>query len=347
MEEQTPKEKPSELEKTQPKRARSRWKILIRVASIFSALVIAGFLTGALALMIVLNRGLPSTESLKNYSPREVSQVFSSHGEVIGEYFNEKRYVARDVPELIKQAFIAAEDSHFYVHKGINFLGMLRAAYVNFVSGGLRQGASTITQQVVRGLLLSPEKTFTRKLKEIILAWQIEKALTKEEILHLYLNHIYLGKGAYGVKAAARVYFGKELSEIGLAEAAILGGLPQSPSRYSPSKNPDRVKRRQLYVLKQMLKDGFITQEQYDEAAKQTVFVEPTVEINKTIAPHFTELVRQYVMNKYGAAAVLDNGYQIYTTLDVDMNRYAQNAVKKGLSDLEKRQGYRGPIKNL
>jgi penicillin-binding protein 1A len=345
MSEQVP---PSTTKNTGASRkSRSRWRIFIRVASIFSALVIAGFLTGGFALMIVLNKGLPSVDSLKNYSPREVTQVFSAHGEVIGEFFNERRYVVKEMPEILKHAVIAAEDAHFYTHKGVNFLGMLRAAYVDLVRGGLKQGASTITQQVVRGLLLTPEKTFSRKLKEIILAWQIEKSLSKEEILHLYLNHIYLGNGAYGAKAAARVYFGKELSEITLAEAAILGGLPQAPSRYSPAKNPDRVKRRQLYVLKQMLKEGYIKQPEYDQAAQETVFVEPAVELNKTVAPHFTELIRQYVMNKYGAAAVLDNGYQVYTTLDVDMNRYAQNAIKKGLSDLEKRQGYRGPLKHL
>lgn len=345
MNEQDPKTS-SDLNPSASKFKR-RWSIFVRVASIFSAFVIAGFLTGGLALMVVLNRGLPSVDSLKNYSPREVTQVFSAHGKVIGEFFNERRYVAKEVPEILKHAVISAEDAHFYTHKGINFLGMLRAAYVDLVRGGFKQGASTITQQVVRGLLLTPEKTLSRKLREIILAWQIEKSLTKEEILHLYLNHIYLGNGAYGVKAAARVYFGKELSELTIAEAAIIGGLPQAPSRYSPSKNPDRVKRRQLYVLKQMLKEGYITQTQYEEASKETVYVEPVVELNKTVAPHFTEMVRQYIMNKYGSATILDGGYQVYTTLDVDMNHDAQNAVRKGLSELEKRQGYRGPIKQL
>ncbi len=332
---------------TKPTKVKKRWRILMGIASIFSALMLAGFLTGALIIMIVINKGLPSLDSLKNYEPREVSQVFSAHGEVIGEFFNERRYVAHDVPDLIKHAFIAAEDAHFYSHQGVDFLGMLRALYVNLSRGGMKQGASTITQQVVRGLLLSPEKTLTRKLKEIILSWQIEKNLSKDEILNLYMNHIYLGNGAYGVKAAARVYFGKDLSEIGIAEAAILGGLPQSPSRYSPSKNPDRVKRRQLYVLKQMHKQGFISNEEYEKEAAQPVYVEPPIDVNKTVAPYFTEAIRQYVMGKYGAANILDDGYKIYTTLNVDMNRYAQNALRKGLSDLEKRQGYRGAIKNL
>ncbi|MDB5038551.1 MAG: penicillin-binding protein family [Bacteriovoracaceae bacterium] len=323
------------------------WRRLIRIASIFSAFILAGFLSVAFLVMIVLNKGLPSLDTLKTYEPQEVTEVFSSHGEVIGEFYNKKRFVVKEFPDLIKHAFIAAEDSHFYTHKGVNFLGMMRATYVNLTQGGYKQGASTITQQVVRGLLLTPEKTFSRKIREIILAWQIEKNLTKDEILYLYLNHIYLGNGAYGVKAAARVYFGKELNEITIAEAAILGGLPQAPSRYSPSKNPDRVKRRQLYVLHQMLKQGFINQTEHDIAGKQVVYVEPPVEVYKGIAPYFTEAIRQYLMNKYGAAAILDGGYQVYTTLDVDMNRYAQNAVRKGLSELEKRQGYRGSIKHL
>lgn len=334
-------------ESAKPSKCKKRWRVFIGVASIVSAVVIACFLTAAFVVMVVINRGLPSIDSLKNYNPRQVTQIFSAHGEVIGEFYNERRYVVDEVPELIKHAFIAAEDAHFYTHKGIDFLGMLRAAYVNVSRGGMKQGASTITQQVVRGLLLSPEKTISRKLREIILSWQIEKSLTKDEILKLYANHIYLGHGSYGVKAAARVYFGKDLSEINLAEAAILGGLPQAPARYSPARNPDRVKRRQLYVLKQMLKQGFITEAQYDEASQQTVYVEPSIDLNKTEAPYFTEYIRQYVMNKYGAATILDGGYKIYTTLNAEMNRYAQNALRKGLSDLEKRQGYRGPKKRL
>ncbi len=335
------------MSETELSKGRKIWKRFIRIASICSLLVIGAFMSIAVVLLIVLNKGLPSVSSLKNYQPKEVSRVYAQHGEVIGEFFNERRLVAKEIPERIKQAFIAAEDNHFYVHTGVDFFGMMRAAYKNLVSGGIRQGASTITQQVARGFLLSAERTFSRKIREIILAWQIEKNLTKDEILSLYLNHIYLGSGAYGVRAAAEVYFGKELEEINLEEAAILGGLPQAPSRYSPSKNPDRVKRRQLYVLLQMKKSNFISDDEYEKAIHATVYVEPSVEKNKTVAPYFTESVRQYVMNKYGANRVLEGGLQIFTTLDVEMNRHAQNALRRGLSDLEKRQGYRGPLRHL
>ncbi|MBN8554807.1 MAG: PBP1A family penicillin-binding protein [Deltaproteobacteria bacterium] len=329
------------------KRGRVIWAKFIRIAAVFSAILLAAFLTGSFVLLILLNRGLPSVESLKHYEPKEVSQVFSEHGELIGEFYDERRYVAKEIPERVRQAFIAAEDSNFYFHKGVDFVGVLRAAYVNMTSHGLRQGASTITQQVARGFLLSPEKTFSRKLKEVILAWQIENNLTKDEILHLYLNHIYLGNGAYGVAAAAKVYFGKELHDISIAEAAILGGLPQAPSRYSPSKNPDRVKRRQLYVLKQMHKNNFISADEAAAAGTEDIFIQPSYEINKSLAPYFTEYVRQYVMNKYGSANILKNGFKIFTTLDVDMNHAGENALRKGLSELEKRQGYQGPLKRL
>lgn len=327
-------------------KGRKAWRRFMRIAAIVSLVVIAAMLSAAFVVLLVLHRGLPSIASLKNYEPKEVSQVFADHGQVIGEFYDERRIVVKDVPEKVKQAFIAAEDAQFYYHKGIDLFGMARAFYVNMMSGGFRQGASTITQQVVRALLLTPEKTLTRKVREIILAWQIENNLSKDEILHLYLNHIYLG-GGYGVAAAARTYFGKELHQISTAEAAVLAGLPQAPSRYSPYRNPDRVKRRQLYVLRQMLKHGFITQEEHDQAANETVWIQPLRDINKTEAPYFVEHIRKYVMDKYGAKTVLENGLRIETTLDLDMSRYAENALRKGLSDLEKRQGYRGPLKSL
>lgn len=327
------------------------WRRFIRVASIGSAITLAAFLTGAFVVLVLLNRGLPSVDSLKRYEPKEVSQVFSEHGELIGEFYEQRRYVVKDVPERIRNAFISAEDSSFYFHRGIDFVGVARAALVNLFSGGVKQGASTITQQVARAFLLSNERRglagIERKIKEAILAWQIENYLTKDEILHLYLNHIYLGSGAYGVAAAAKVYFGKELRDVSIAEAAILAGMPKFPGRYSPSRNPERVKRRQIYVLKQMARYGYISVEEAEAAANETVYIEPSVDLNKTAAPHFVEHIRQYIMNKYGSTAVLENGYKIFTTLDVDMNRYGENALRKGLSDLEKRQGYRGPLKHL
>ncbi len=319
----------------------------IKILLFSSFLGISAFLIGLFLFLFSINRGLPSIDSLKNYNPKEASLVFSNQGEVIGEFFEERRLVVKDIPEIVKQAFIAAEDAQFYSHRGVDFWGILRAAYVNLRAGGIRQGASTITQQVARTFLLSRERTYTRKIKEMILAWKIEQSLTKEHILFLYLNQIFLGHGAYGVASAAQVYFGKKLEDVSLAEAAVLGGLPQAPSRYSPAKNPYRVKRRQLYVLRQMLNQKFITEKEYEAAANEDVYVEPREDINKTVAPFFVEHVRRYVMAKYGARMVLEDGLRIYTTLNLDMTRYAQNALKKGLSDLEKRQGFKGPLKQL
>lgn len=327
--------------------SKKKWKVAIRIASIFSAFIIAGAMIIAFVILLYLNRGLPPLDTLKDYQPKETSLVFSEHEEVIGEFFEEKRFVEKNIPLRIKQAFIAAEDAHFYYHKGIDFLGMLRAAYVNVAAGRIRQGASTLTQQVARSFLLSPERTFERKIREIILSWQIENYLTKDEILGLYLNHIFLGAGSYGVAAAAEVYFGKRLEDVSLAEAAILGGLPQAPSRYSPQKNPMRVKRRQLYVLKQMLEQNFITKQEFEEAANADVFVEPAKSVNKSVAPYFVEYVRQRLMEKYGAQKVLEEGLRVYTTVDLDMHKAAENAIRKGLSELEKRQGYRGPVKKM
>jgi len=325
--------------------AKKRWKVGIRIASIFSAFVIAGAMVVTFVILVYLNRGLPSLETLKEYQPKETSLVLSEHEEVIGEFFEEKRFVEKEIPLRIKQAFIAAEDAQFYYHKGIDFLGVLRAAYVNVVAGRIRQGASTLTQQVARAFLLSPERTFERKIREIILSWQIENYLTKEEILSLYLNHIFLGAGSYGVAAAAEVYFGKRLEDVSVAEAAILGGLPQAPSRYSPQKNPMRVKRRQLYVLNQMLEQNFISKQEFEEAANADVFVEPAKNVNKTIAPYFVEYVRQRLMEKYGTQKVLQEGLRVFTTIDLEMHKAAENAIRKGLSDLEKRQGFRGPLR--
>lgn len=326
-----------------PKPNQASWKTSLLNFCLFSFLIgTALVFVGGFIFLLYINKDLPPIDSLKTYEPREVSLVYSNEGEVIGEFFEQRRQVVSDIPEVIKNAFIAAEDSSFYTHQGLDFLGILRAAYINIKAGRAAQGASTITQQVARAFLLTREKTLRRKIKEAILSWHIEQSLTKEEILHLYLNHIYLGHGAYGVAAAAQVYFGKKLHEVNVAEAAILGGLPQAPSRYSPARNPDRVKRRQLYVLRQMYESGFISETEYNTATRQEVLIEPRVNMNKTIAPYFVDYIRQYLMKKYGSRMVLQDGLRIHTTLNLDMQRHAQNALRKGLSALEKRQGYRG-----
>ena len=227
--------------------------------------------------LLSLSASLPLMVTADDYQPRLVSEVFDAKGQKIGEFFREKRKIVafKDIPSRLLQSFVVAEDASFYEHRGINYLAILRAFLVNLKEGRKVQGGSTITQQVARSLLLTPEKTYTRKLKEILLAYRMEASLSKEEILYLYLNQIYLGSGAYGVVAATELYFRKSLDELTLEEMAILAGLPQAPSRYSPIINPKAAKGRQKYVLSRMQENGFISEEEKEEALakrSQSVF---------------------------------------------------------------------------
>lgn len=325
------------------------FKKLLKWTFLGSLALISSSLIGGFIVVLYLHKDLPSIEAMKNYRMKEASLVFSTHSELVGIFYdqNQRRIVLDEFPELVKQAFISAEDSSFYSHKGVDFFGILRAAFVNIRAGGIRQGASTITQQVAKRLFLSSERSFVRKAKEAILAWRIENLLTKEEIIALYLNHIYLGANSYGVEMAARTYFGKPISQVSLQEAAVLAGLPKAPARYAPNRDPVRAKRRQLYVLKRMAEENYISQEEYEEAANADVFIQPPQDVNKEKAPYFVEYVRRQLKAKYGERMLLNDGLQIYTTLDVDKARYAQNALRKGLNDLERRQGYQGPIEAL
>jgi penicillin-binding protein 1A len=285
---------------------------------------------------------LPSIETLKNYKPSIVTRFYSEDGEVIGEFFVEKREVVSldRIPDHLIHAFVASEDARFFQHKGLDYVAILRALFRNIFSGEILQGGSTITQQVVKSLLLSPEKSLARKIREAILAFKIEKYLSKQEILFLYLNQIYLGHGAYGVAAASENYFGKSVDELNIAESALLAGLPQAPSKYSPLNNPDQARKRQQYVLYRMVDEGFISNGQLGEAlqmpikivAKQNSFVDK--------APYFVEHVRKYIEEKYGKEALYKNGLRVYTTIDLNFQRMAQEAVESGLREIEKRQKY-------
>ena len=241
---------------TTRKRKRGR----VRIITWTSLLVIFVFLvTGAYGFYRV-TRNLPQIGSLQDYEPPIVTTVYAADNTPIAEFYVERRIVVplERIPQKLIEAFVSAEDSRFFEHEGIDFLGILRALWKNIKAGGIVQGGSTITQQVTKSLLLSPERSFSRKLKEAILAYRIEKHLSKQEILFLYLNQIYLGHGAYGVQAAAQNYFGKNVEELNLAECATLAGLPQAPSRYSPYSHPERAKERQVYVLNRMVADGYI-----------------------------------------------------------------------------------------
>ncbi len=285
---------------------------------------------------------LPSIENLKNYAPPTVTKFYSDDGEIIGEFFIEKREVVSldRIPSHLIQAFVAGEDSRFFQHKGLDYFAILRALFKNIFSGEIVQGGSTITQQVVKSLLLTPEKSLSRKIREAILSFKIEKYLTKEEILYLYLNQIYLGHGAYGVAAASENYFGKTIEEINLAESALLAGLPQAPSKYSPHQHLDQAKKRQIYILNRMVDEGYISQSEFQKALQSPLIFRGKQVASIDKAPHFVEHVRRYIEEKYGKDLLYKGGLHVYTTLDLKAQEAAQEAMEAGLKEIEKRQKY-------
>lgn len=303
---------------------------------------------GLATYLLLVTSNLPKLITVEDYDPLLVSQVYDRNGEKIGEFFRERRLIStvKELPPHLLNAFIAAEDASFYEHGGINYLAIVRAMWANIKAGRRAQGASTITQQVARSLLLTSEKTYTRKIKEAILSRRMEENLSKNDIIFLYLNQIYLGHGAYGVKTAAEIYFRKDVKDLTIGEAAILAGLPQAPSRYSPVYNPKSAKARQRYVLSRMSEEGYITKEQEVEEAEKPITVYVRKDYKK-IAPYYLEIVRQMLNEQVGEQLVLDKGIKINTSLDLQKQIEAQKAVRIGLRDLDKRQGYRGPKKNL
>jgi len=312
-------------------------------------LFLAGAGTGA-ALWYLWSSNLPYIGSLEEYTPPIITEIYSDDGQVIGRFWDEKRIVVplERIPKHLIQAFIAAEDSRFFEHEGVDFASIFRAFIKNLMAGKIEQGGSTITQQVTKSLLLkNPEKTYRRKVREAILSLQIEKNFSKERILFLYLNQIYLGHGAYGVEAAARTYFGKSAMELNLAESALLAGLPQAPSRYSLILHFDRAKARQRYVLQRMREEGYITEEQEKEALAQEIQVRHVQDTPFKKAPYFTEYVRQYLERTYGRDRLYRGGLKVYTTLNLEMQAAARRAIEKGTLELDKREGYRGPLRHL
>ncbi len=296
-----------------------------------------------------ISEDLPQINSLMDYRPSIISKVFSDDHRVIAEFFKERRIVVRldEVPPLLIQAFIAAEDSRFYQHQGYDPFGILRAFLKNLEAGTIKQGGSTITQQVTRSFLLTPERSYIRKIKELILSYRIEKAFSKEEILFLYLNQIYLGHGAYGVEAAAQNYFGKSVGELSLAECSMLAGLPQAPSRYSPFRYPEQARQRQFYVLNRMVEEGRITAEQAAEARGVVLDIKPRRNIYIEEVPHYAEHVRRTIEARYGTEALYTQGLHIFTAVNIELQKAAEEEVLKGLIELDRRQGYRGPLKTL
>ena len=304
--------------------------------------------TAAAALVIVfaaiiVSPSLPDLSVLTDYQPKVPLRIFSLEGQLIGEFGEERRAVVKidAVPKSMRDAILAAEDDRFYQHGGVDYLGVMRAAFSNFVSGGARQGASTITMQVARNFFLSKEKTLTRKFTEVLLAFKIEHSLSKDQILELYLNQIYLGQRAYGFAAASQIYFGKPLEQISLAEMAMLAGLPKAPSSFNPVVNPKRAKLRQQYVLRRMRELNFISDEQWQSADKQVLAVKKHVNEYSVKADHFSEMVRQVMFDRFKEEAYT-SGYSVYTTLSVAHQDAAHAAVRKGLVEYDRRRGYRG-----
>ncbi len=298
---------------------------------------------------LFFTHNLPSIEKLKRYEPPIVTEFYSGDGKLMIDFATERRYVVPidEIPKMLQNSFVAAEDQNFWHHQGVDKEAIIRAVVQNFTHGKIVVGASTITQQVAKTFLLTPERTFSRKIKEAILSIRIEKTLDKKQILYLYLNQIYLGNSAYGVEAAAKAYFGKSVRDMTLAECAMMGGLAKAPSAHNPKKNLKRALERRSYVLGRMLKDGYITQEQHDQAANAELKLASSENSNDKTAADFTEHVRRYVEKTYGSDLLYKGGLKVYTTVDVHLTEEAQRAMREGLRDLDKRQGYRGPIQTL
>ncbi|CAL96267.1 penicillin-binding protein 1A [Azoarcus olearius] len=321
-----------------------RW-VLYPLAAL-TALVILGVATLA-AISLLAWPNLPSLETLTDYRPRIPLRIYTADGHLLGEFGEERRSVVRieSVPPALKQAILAAEDERFYEHPGIDLIGIMRAALANITSGGRGQGASTITMQVARNFFLSREKTFNRKFYEILLALKIERSLTKDQILELYVNQIYLGQRAYGFSAAARAYYGKDLGQITLAEAAMLAGLPKAPSAYNPIANPARAALRQQYVLRRMLEAGFIDEAAYRVAANAPKTAPAASTAKNTSVLHgdyVAEMARQLAVEQFGEDAY-HLGIRIVTTVTRADQEAAYAALRKGVMDYDRRHGYRGP----
>ena len=314
-------------------------------------LYVAAAGAGAVYLAVVtINRELPENLTAAfDYQPNSKTLVLAADGTEIGAFFDENRQVVLlgRIPPHVIAAFLAAEDSRFWDHPGFDAVGIGRAAWKNFTTGGVKQGASTITQQVTKMLLLDNERTYIRKAKELILAVRIERELSKQEILSIYLNHVFLGNNAYGVAAAAETYYGKQVENITVAEAALLAGLVAAPSQYAPHLHFDRARTRQVYVLGRMREDGYISDSELASALDEPIAILGNVPENDLAAPYFVEQIRKRLSEEVGGRTVLRGGLRVYSTLDPRMQTAAEVALRHGLEVLDRRLGFRGPVARL
>ncbi|MBI5167670.1 MAG: PBP1A family penicillin-binding protein, partial [candidate division NC10 bacterium] len=321
---------------------RKRTYSLIFWSFLLIATISVGIAGGIFAALL---KDLPppeALESLEEYQPSLITYLYSDQDEPFASFFEQRRIVVplSKIPKDLKNAILAVEDQRFYKHKGVDPRGILRAIYTNLRAGRLVEGGSTITQQLAKVLFLTPEKSLSRKVKEILLAIEIEKKYGKEKILELYFNQIYFGHGAYGAEAAAQTYFGKSVDQLNLAESAMLAGLPRAPLYYSPIIDKERAKRRRAHVLGRMVEEGFISKAEA-QMAKAVPFDETAFVRTRNQAPYFVEYIRQYLEDKYGTYALYHGGLKVYTTLNLKMQKAAEEALLGGLREIDKARGYR------
>ncbi|MFZ5447759.1 MAG: penicillin-binding protein 1A [Thermodesulfobacteriota bacterium] len=341
------KPNPNRLEKYHQRRRWARRLSMIMYGLVFTGLLVV--VAGGVFIYHHFLRDLPDFTSIKEFRPSVITQVFARDGQRIGEFYSERRIEVpySRLPRHVILAFVAAEDARFFEHPGVDITGIVRAFFRNLEAGEVVQGGSTITQQVVKRILLTSEKSFTRKIREAVLAYRIDNYMAKEDILNLYLNHIFLGHGAYGVEAAAQEYFSKHVEDLNLAEAAILAGIPKAPSRYDPYLNPQRSKERQAYVLRRMAEVGFITKEQEEAAFRQPIKLKPFRPEWIKDCGYFTEHVRTLLEDRFGKESVYNLGLRVYTTADVYLHKVSHDAIAQGIDGLIQRNGYRGPLKHV
>ena len=329
---------------------RTVWGWMGRIALVLLGLLAAGLASGVILVAIVMAMAypnLPDISDLEDYHPKLPLRIFSAEGELIGEFGEEHRTLTpiEEIPAVMKNAILAIEDARFFQHGGVDYLGMMRAAAAN-VGRSKSQGASTITMQVARNVYLSSEKTFTRKIYEVLLTFKLEHNLTKDQILEIYMNQIFLGNRSYGFAAACETYFGKPLKDITIAEAAMLAGLPKAPSAYNPIKNPRRARIRQQYIIERMLENGFITAQEAQNAKAQVLQVRTAANRPQVHSEYVAEMVRQLMYDQYGEATYT-RGLDVITTLVGSQQEAAYKALRRGIMDFERRQVYRGPEKFL
>ncbi|MGN8004852.1 penicillin-binding protein 1A [Acidovorax delafieldii] len=341
--------KSSDKSDSSPARTRPSWlRWLVRIALWITGLAAAAALGLALTIAVALSvayPNLPDISDLADYRPKLPLRVYSAEGALLGEFGEERRNLTPidEIPQVMKDAVLAIEDSRFFQHGGVDYKGVLRAGLANL--GRVKsQGASTITMQVARNVYLSSEKTFTRKIYEILLTFKLEHLLTKDQILEIYMNQIFLGNRAYGFAAASEAYFGKPLKSVSIAEAAMLAGLPKAPSAYNPISNPKRARARQQYIIERMEENGFITAQQAEQAKKEELKIRTGPDNTRIHAEYVAEMTRQLIFAQYGNEAYT-RGLNVYTTLNAAEQEAAYVALRRGIMDYERRQQYRGPEK--